>query len=117
VARRRVEVAVIVVGAAALAIPVAGGAAAADGVEDQAAEHAEVAAGGGIFGGVAVVESDGSDVVLMTLCHSPATYIAEKNTAETEREKKKRKVKSLFSNLYKKVIFLSLIYFQSALSN
>jgi len=80
----RAKVANVSILAATLAIPVARGAAAADGVEDQAAEHAEVAASGGIFCRVSVVESDGSDVIPVTLCHSPATYIAHRERDKNE---------------------------------
>ena len=79
-----------------LVVTVARGSAAAHGVEDDAAEggrgegvpEAEVAAGGGILGSVAVVENDGSDVVPVTLCHSPADLHCRE---EHRREKKKKK--------------------------
>ncbi|WVZ18957.1 hypothetical protein V8G54_006279, partial [Vigna mungo] len=82
------EVSNVSFAAATLAIAVAGGAAAADGIEDQAAKHAEVAASSGIFLRVSVVESDGSNAIPVTVCHSPATYIGERER-EREREGKR----------------------------
>lgn len=68
-----------------------------------------MAARGGIFGGVTVVvESDGSDVVPVTLCHSPATYIAEKNTTERENNVKSVFNKVLFFNILG--LFISLYF-------
>jgi len=91
-ASHRTKVTDVSFAAATLAIPVAGGAAAADGIEDQAAEHAEVTASGDIFLRVSVIESDGSDAIPVTVCHSPATYIAE-------REKKKSEESLIFFNI------------------